>query len=72
MTAGQGGPSADYDALPPIGTYWTEGGLITDRAHMQEAYLTCARCAAFVNTADRHDDWHRAVERAAPAAVSDT
>lgn len=64
-------PSAESDALPPIGSYWTEGTLQTARLMVQEAYLTCARCGAFVNTADRHDDWHRAVERVtSPASVS--
>jgi hypothetical protein len=54
------------DALPPIGTYWTEGTLPTGRATMVEAYSTCARCGAFVNSPDRHDDWHRKVERPLP------
>jgi hypothetical protein len=68
---GQLAQSADYDALPPIGTYWTKGALITARHMVQEAYLTCARCGAFVNTADRHDDWHRAIERVIPPGKGD-
>lgn len=67
--AGVSAHPAESDALPPIGTYWTEGGLITARHNMQEAYLTCARCGAFVNTSDRHDDWHRAIERVIPPVV---
>ncbi len=51
------------DALPNIGTYWTEGALKTTRDMMLEAYSTCARCGAFVNMPDRHEDWHRIVER---------
>lgn len=48
--------------LPEIGHYWTEGALTTERATLVEAYSTCARCGAFVNSPDRHDDWHRAIE----------
>lgn len=48
--------------LPPIGTYWTEGALRTSRDLALEGYSTCARCGAFVNAPDRHDDWHRLVE----------
>lgn len=52
-------------SLPPIGTYWTTGTLPTDRSPMvKEAYATCARCGAFVNAEDRHDEWHRAPSRA--------
>lgn len=53
-----------YDALPPVGTYWTTGALKTNPAHMPlESYATCARCGSFVNSEDRHEDWHRAVEQ---------
>ena len=48
--------------LPEIGHYWTEGSLKTERATLVEAYSTCARCGAFVNSPDRHDEWHRAIE----------
>jgi hypothetical protein len=48
--------------LPEIGHYWTEGTLTTERATLVESYSTCARCGAFVNSPDRHDDWHRAIE----------
>jgi hypothetical protein len=54
--------NAEKDALPPIGTYWTEGTLPTERATMVEAYWTCARCGAFVKSPDRHEDWHHVVE----------
>ena len=51
--------------LPPVGTYWTTGALKTNPAHLAlEAYATCARCGAFVNSEDRHEEWHRFVERA--------
>jgi hypothetical protein len=53
----------DLEALPPIGDYWTEGTLATGRATMVEAYATCSRCGAFVNSEDRHEAWHRAVEK---------
>lgn len=52
------------DALPSIGTYWTSGALKTNPALMPlEAYATCARCGAFVNSEDRHEAWHRLVEQ---------
>lgn len=50
--------------LPEIGAYWSEGVLTTDKPMQQEWYATCARCGAFVNMKDRHEDWHRAVELA--------
>lgn len=53
----------DLEALPPIGDYWTKGELKTKRAILFEAYATCARCGAIVNSEDRHEDWHRAVEQ---------
>lgn len=53
-------------ALAPIGTYWTTGTLPTERATMVEAYATCARCGAFVNSEDRHEEWHRAIEGVTP------
>lgn len=59
-------PTAEFDALPPIGTYWTEGGLPTLNNTLVEAYQTCARCGSFVNSEDRHEAWHRAVERFTP------
>ena len=55
-------PNAEKDALPPIGTYWTTGSLQTFRAMQLEGYATCARCGSFVNSEDRHEEWHRAVE----------
>jgi hypothetical protein len=48
--------------LPDVGTYWTTGALPTDRGLHLEGYSTCARCGAFVNSPDRHNDWHRLVE----------
>jgi hypothetical protein len=50
------------DLLPEIGRYWTEGTLKTERAALVEAYSTCARCGAFVNSPDRHNEWHRVIE----------
>lgn len=50
-----------YDPLPPIGSYWTEGALLTD-GHMREGYATCARCGSIVNSKDRHEAWHARVE----------
>lgn len=57
--------------LPPIGTYWTTGALTTGRHMFEEAYSTCARCGAFVNAEDRHDDWHRAVDPVSSSASTD-
>lgn len=54
--------AAEYDALPDIGTYWTRGALRTSQDMALEAYRTCARCGSFVNSEDRHEDWHRLVE----------
>ena len=59
----QDNPTA-LDSLPSIGTYWTTGALPTTRAMQHEAYATCARCGAFVNSEDRHEDWHRIIEAA--------
>jgi hypothetical protein len=47
--------------LPDIGTYWTEGSLMTGSGP-HEFYTTCARCGSLVNSPDRHEDWHRLVE----------
>lgn len=50
--------------LPDVGTYWTVGTLPTTNPMHLEGYQTCARCGAFVNSPDRHDDWHRLIEEA--------
>lgn len=52
-----------YDLLPPTGTYWTDGALVTKRDLLVEHYQTCARCGAFINSPDRHEQWHRLVEQ---------
>lgn len=49
-------------SIPPIGTYWTNGILRTVGYAEDETYSACARCGAFVNVPDRHDEWHLAVE----------
>lgn len=59
-------PNAEMDALPPVGTYWTTGGVLVTNFGPSEAYATCARCGAIVNSEDRHDAWHEAVERVIP------
>lgn len=58
--------SAEKDALPPVGTYWTGGLLLTNHGPL-EAYATCARCGAIVNSENRHDDWHDFIERVIPS-----
>lgn len=54
--------STHLSDLPKVGTYWTRGALATNKPAQLEAYATCARCGALVNSEDRHDDWHRAME----------
>ena len=53
---------SDLSNLPDVGTYWSTGRLPTSRSGFEECYDTCARCGSFVNSPDRHEDWHRAIE----------
>lgn len=54
--------NTDADPMPPVGVYWSSGALATDNPMHLEGYWTCARCGAFVNSQDRHEEWHAMVE----------